>query len=87
MDGEQIYVSDQHLVNQADYAQNFQGSSLDDAENKFMHFVRETQIQNTFIYRNQLQNNAQRGLYSLKVEMEHLQGFDDDLVKMFRSNP
>ena len=54
MDGEQIYVSDQHLVNQADYGQNYQGSSLAEAENKFMHFIRETQIHNTFIYRDQL---------------------------------
>lgn len=87
MDGEQIYVSDQHLVNQADYAQNYPGSSLVEAENKFMHFVRECQTANTFIYRNQLQSNAQRGYYHLKIDMEHLQAFDDDLVKNFRSNP
>jgi len=54
MDGEQIYVSDQHLVNQADYGNNYQGSSLAEAENKFMHFIRETQVLNTYIYRDQL---------------------------------
>ena len=59
MDGEQIYVSDQHLVNQADYGNNYQGSCPPlpiraEAENKFMHFIRETQVLNTYIYRDQL---------------------------------
>jgi len=42
-----------------------------------MHFVRETQIRNTYIYRDQLKSNAQRGKYFLKVDMEHLIAFDD----------
>jgi len=55
MDGEQIYCSDQHLVNQAADMNNVMGSiTFSEAENKFMHFVRETQVGNTFIYRDQL---------------------------------
>jgi hypothetical protein len=54
MDGEQIYCSDQHLINQADIGHNVNGHSFAEAENKLMHFVRETQVGNTYIYRDQL---------------------------------
>ena len=52
-----------------------------------MHFVRETQVRNQYIYREQLKSNAQRGKYFLKVDMEHLNAFDDPLVTAFRKNP
>jgi hypothetical protein len=51
MDGEQIYCSDQHLINQADQGPNDMQFSFAEAENKLMHFVRETQVGNTYIYR------------------------------------
>jgi len=52
-----------------------------------MHFIRECQVRNSYIYREQLKNNAQRGNYFLKVDMEHLVAFDDPLVTQFRNNP
>ena len=61
--------------------------SLAESENKFMHFIRETQVNNMFVYREQLQSNSQRGKYFLKVDMDHLHAFDDMLVKCFRNNP
>jgi len=61
--------------------------SLAESENKFMHFIRETQVNNIFVYREQLQSNSQRGKYFLKVDMDHLHSFDDVLVKCFRNNP
>jgi DNA replication licensing factor MCM5 len=61
--------------------------SLAEAENKFMHFIRETQVNNIFVYREQLQSNAQRGKYFVKVDMEHLHAFDDILVRNFRNSP
>ena len=62
-------------------------SSLAEAENKFMHFVRETQVNNTFIYREQLRSNAQRGNYFLRINMQDLVNFDDTLNVSFRNNP
>lgn len=52
-----------------------------------MHFVRECQVRNTYIYREQLKSNAQRGKYYLRVDMEHLSAFDDPLVTQFRLKP
>jgi DNA replication licensing factor MCM5 len=52
-----------------------------------MHFIRETQVNNTFIYREQLQSNSQRGKYFLKIDMEHMNAFDEMLVRSFRANP
>jgi len=52
-----------------------------------MHFIRETQVRNQYVYREQLKSNAQRGKYFLKVDMEHLNAFDDPLVTAFRNNP
>lgn len=44
-------------------------------------------MNNIFIYREQLQSNAQRGKYFIKIDMEHLHAFDDILVRNFRNNP
>jgi DNA replication licensing factor MCM5 len=52
-----------------------------------MHFLRECQVRNQYIYREQLKSNAQRGKYFLKIDMEHLSAFDDPLVTVFRKNP
>ena len=52
-----------------------------------MHFIRETSVRNTFIYREQLKSNAQRGNYFLKIEMGHLGSFDDQLYSSFQNNP
>ena len=49
-EGNQVYYTDQNLVNQIDANQDGQ-PNLVEAENKFMHFIRETQVRNTFIYR------------------------------------
>ena len=58
-----------------------------DTENKFMHFVRETQVGDTYIYREQLKSNAQRDMYFLRIEIDHLQAFDEGLVTAFRNDP
>ena len=52
-----------------------------------MHFVRETQIRNTFIYREQLRNNAQRGQFYLRVNVRDLNAFDEQLYNAFKTNP
>lgn len=86
MDGTQIYWSNQNLVNQPDVAAGA-AESFEVSENKFIHFVRECQVRDTYIYREQLKSNAQRGKYFLKVEMEHLMAFDDPLVQSLRNEP
>jgi len=81
-----IYYTDQQLVqNPAD--QDMGQGDFQIAEHKFMHFVRECQVRNVYIYREQLKSNAQREKYFLKVDMEHLVAFDDPLVTLFRNNP
>ena len=52
-----------------------------------MHFIRETQEDNIYIYREQLRNNAQRGNYFLKIDMAKLHAFDDRLVQEFKDRP
>lgn len=86
MNGNQVYYTDQQLVAN-DRHDDFNISNFAEAENKFMHFVRECQIRNIYIYREQLKANVQRGKYFLKVDMEHLVAFDDPLVAQFRTNP
>jgi len=48
----QMFFTDQNLNNQ-DLQDNFgtRGTTLHDVEDKFMHFLLETQHENTFIYR------------------------------------
>lgn len=86
MEGDRIYYTDQNLVNGGNEG-NQDAQRFSDAENKFMHFVRECQVRNTYIYREQLKANAQRQKYFLKIDMEHLVAFDDPLVTMFRNEP
>lgn len=61
--------------------------SFEVSENKFIHFVRECQVRDIYIYREQLKSNALRGKHFLKVEMEHLMAFDDPLVQSLRNDP
>jgi len=44
-------------------------------------------VRNTYIYRDQLRSNAQRGNYFLKIDIENLVAFDEQLVSMFRQKP
>jgi DNA replication licensing factor MCM5 len=75
------------LINAQNEPGHADHQSLADSENKFMHFIRETQENNTFIYRDQLQSNSQRGNYFLKFNMKHLHAFDEMLVRSFINNP
>ena len=43
------------------------GINPSEIENKLMHFVKETKVDDVFIYREQLRSNALRGLYFLRV--------------------
>jgi DNA replication licensing factor MCM5 len=88
MDGSTVYFTDQNLVNQAGVEDpQFRDNDFITAGNKFIHFIRECQVRNTYVYREQLKNNAQRGKYFLRVDMEHLIAFDDPLVEQLRSMP
>lgn len=49
---------------------------MHEVENKFMHFIRDTQENNIYIYREQLKNNAQRGNYFLRFDYSKLIAFD-----------
>lgn len=85
-DGGNVYYTDQHLIS-GPQDQFDNDRSFAETENKFMHFVRETQVRNTYIYREQLRSNAQRGNYFLKIDIEHLMNFDEQLVSVFRQKP
>lgn len=85
-DGEKVFYTDQNLINN-DLQGNQDKYSLHDAENKFMHFIRETQENNIFIYREQLKNNVQRGQYYLRFEMSKLFAFDQQLAQDFKDSP
>ena len=41
----------------------------------------------TQIFREQLQKNAKEGKYFLRVSMEHLLNFDENLAELLRSQP
>ena len=70
-EGDRVYYTDQQLINAG--ADNLDGgTSLADTENKFMHFVRQTQVGDTYIYREQLKSNAQRDQFYLRIEIDHL---------------
>lgn len=49
-DGGNVYYTDQHLIS-GNQDQFDTDRSYAETENKFMHFVRETQVRNTYIYR------------------------------------
>jgi len=52
-----------------------------------MHFIRETQVRNTFIYREQMRSNAQRLQFYLRVNIRDLNAFDEQLHNAFATNP
>ena len=60
---------------------------LEAFEYKFVQFVRQTEENGIFVYREQLKNNALRQNYFLKFEMRHLQAFDTNLAEVFRDKP
>jgi hypothetical protein len=66
-EGERVYYTDQKLVVDQNAGQFMNGANLSDIENKLMHFVKETKVDDVFIYREQLRSNALRGLYFLRV--------------------
>ena len=78
-EGERVYFTDQNLINN-EVQHNNDRINQHDSENKFMHFIRETQEDNIYIYREQLRNNTQRGNYFLKFSMDMLQAFDEGLA-------
>ena len=85
-EGQQVYYTDQNLVNHIDNGQGDQ-QSLAESENKFMHFIRETQVRNTYIYREQMKGNAQRGQFYLRVNVRDLNAFDEQLYTSFKNQP
>lgn len=85
-EGEKIYYTNQNLIS-ADMADDRDAPQPVVIENKFMQFVRETQRNGSYVYREQLKNNAQRGQYFLRIEMRDLINFDDQLATLFRSEP
>ena len=58
MDGSRVYFTDQQLVQPMQDVNN-ENENYEVAGNKFMHFIRECQVRNTYIYREQLKSNAQ----------------------------
>ena len=49
-EGDRVYYTDQQLINVGGDNMN-EATSFAETENKFMHFVRETQVGNSYIYR------------------------------------
>ena len=48
----QVFYTDQNLIGQANVQPEENNTlNFDEAENKFMHFILETQVRNTYIYR------------------------------------
>lgn len=83
-EGDQVYWTDQNLVNNDQYQND---NSLVNAELKFMHFLKETQEDNIYIYREQLKNNALRGNYYFRFELSKLIAFDEKLAQDFKDQP
>ena len=79
MQGDVVYYTDQNLVQNAQLENNSNEYELANAENKFIHFMREHQERGTYKYREQLRSNFQRGKYFLRVDMADLLAFDDQL--------
>ena len=87
MDGGAVYFTDQNLVNHIDMGHNDAGLGLNDAEQRFYHFIKTTTVRNDFIYRDQIKGNAQRGLYYLRINVRDLNAFDETLYTAFKTNP
>ena len=83
--GDELFTTDQGLANGMGVGGN--QLPLETYELKFIHFIRNTQENGIYIYREQLKNNALRQNYFLKFEMRHLQAFDEDLAEVFREKP
>ncbi len=66
-------------------------SRLEDseAEERFARFIREFQIDNHFMYREQLRQSEEqlRNSGFLRIRLEHLYQFDENLADMLRTNP
>lgn len=83
-EGEQVYYTDQNLINGDQAGEK---NDLVEAELKFMHFLKDTQENNIFIYRDQLKNNALRGNYFFRFELSRLIAFDEKLAQDFKDQP
>ena len=86
-EGEQVFFTNQNLVNPDASINDHNQSHLSMAEAKFMHFIRSVQVDGIFIYREQLKNNALRGQFYLKIDREQLEAFDEQLASNFKNMP
>lgn len=69
-----------------------QGEDLGESDNSeiirsFKNFVLEFRLDSQFLYRDQLRNNLLVKNYSLKVNTEHLIGYNEDLYKKLNDGP
>lgn len=55
--------------------------------NKFVDFIRNFRIDNSFIYRDQLRQNLLVNLYFIEVDMSHLSRFDEEFANNFKDKP
>lgn len=53
----------------------------------FISFIQEFQLDRSFVYREQLRISCVLGQLSLRVELEHLISFNEELAHRFSSQP
>lgn len=61
--------------------------SKEEAQKRFILFIRDFKIENSFIYRDQLRSNYTLAKYFLQVELEHLFQFDEELASLLQHFP
>ena len=87
-DGEQVFYADQNLGSAGNLNQLEQKRyTHEEVFNKFKFFIKEWTKKNTFIYRNQLIENAGNAKFFLRVELDDINNFDMKLGSLIITRP
>jgi len=88
-DGGGIYFTEQGLMPNDRRPIEEEGLSLQpiEAELIFMRFIKENAVNNNYIYREQLQQNAHKKEYKLTVNIEDIASYDTRLGDCLRVRP
>lgn len=88
-DGGGIYFTEQVLLPNNRRAPEEDGLSLQpiEAEVIFMRFLKESNVNGQYIYREQIQQNAQKGEFKLTVQIEDITNYDTRLGDCLRTRP
>ena len=82
-----LQIDEIHFIDQGMVGENVEQLGQIEINRKFKDFIQNWQVDNEFVYRNQLINNGELGNHFLKVQLRDLKAYDEKLLNDIRYKP